>query len=87
MKMPQITEAICIAVNDELKRKGIKYLAEELDDFEIEQPFLFVTMVGAINHCVEKHGTLVGESVGRSFILMYKLIKTQIEVNELEEAS
>ena len=85
MSIPAITEAVCLAVVDEVKRRGVLHLAEGLDCIQKTQPALVKTLGTFIDKVIEVHGTLAAESLTRLLVLQYKIIETQIVVNELEE--
>ena len=85
MTIPLITEDICLAVGNELSRKGIEHLVEGLEDIILKQPNLCAVINGLSTQTIDLYGILAGESMMRIFVLLYKIIETQFEVNELEE--
>lgn len=85
MKVPFVTEAVCLAVTDELVRVGEPYLTKAIEALSIEQPHLITTLNCFVNKFVHIHGILAAESLFRLLILQYKLIETQFDVNDLEE--
>ena len=87
MKMPVVTEAVVVAVSDEVVRNNTKYLVTSLNDYAKEQPVLIAAMNIYVSKCIELHGKLAGESLLRVLVMQYKMLKVQFEVNDLEEQS
>jgi len=85
MKVPKVNKDICLAVSRELIRKGTPYLADGIEAITKEQPHLMAAMSVYTNEFVKTHGIFAAESFLRILVLQYKMIKTQFEVNELEE--
>ncbi len=87
MNMPVVTEAVVVAVRDEVVRNDTKYLVTSLEDYAKEQPVLIAVMDIYVSKATELHGKLAGESLLRVLVMQYKMLKVQFEVNDLEEQS
>ena len=85
MDMPVVTEAVVVAVRDEVVRNNTPYLVTSLEDYAKEQPILTAAMDIYIRKSIELHGKLAGESLLRVLVMQYKMLKVQFEVNDLEE--
>ncbi|KKK99126.1 hypothetical protein LCGC14_2635870 [marine sediment metagenome] len=84
MKIPIVTEAVVVAVSDEVVRNDTKYLVTSLEDYAKEQPVLIAAMNIYVSRSIELHGELAGETLLRVLVMQYKMLKVQFEVNDLE---
>ncbi|KKL53799.1 hypothetical protein LCGC14_2271820 [marine sediment metagenome] len=85
MTIPIVTEDVCIALNDELVRKGATHLHTSLNGIMQKQPVLTMAIGIFVDKFTEIHGKLAAESMVRFLVFQYKLIENQFEVNDLEE--
>ena len=84
MKIPVVSDAVCLAVSNEIIRKGIPYLVEGLEHIEKTQPILYRAMGLCIQNVTPIHGQLASETMMRLMVIQYKMIETQFEVDDLE---
>lgn len=84
MKIPEVTEAVCIAVSNEVKRRGVEHLVAGMEHLREEQPVLTLAIGTYIDQFILAHGKYAAESMIRVLVLQYKMIEAQFEVNDLE---
>lgn len=83
--IPKISEEVCRSVMECTEREGMGNLRTLVGEWPKTQPILTVCLHSMVKVIAEEHGRVTGEMALRACLTLYKIIDTQMEVNDLNE--
>ncbi len=83
--IPLITKEVCSTLNIELQKEGLGCLTQTIENLESLQPHLFQELSQGSVVITAMHGIAAGEASLRLALVVYKLVESQLDVNQLEE--